>query len=157
MEVTMYARAQQGVKVEARQKLEAGKYIYTVEGFVNGESVRVEISKGYRDASPDARKMFKELYEAHVPAAGSRPSKVKLTIEEKEAIMIQHMQDKIDRQAKKAEEAEAAKAERKEKAMQEKLAKQEAAAASGEVVVPKKKFSKKVHSTVADAAVEAPQ
>lgn len=163
MEMVMYSREQNGVKVVARQSLEGGKYIYSLEGFVNGEQVRDEKAAGYRDAAPAARKMFKELFGEFVPQTDApKVGKAKMTIEEKEAAMMQRMQDKIDRQSKKAEEKKAASEEKRaanaaKKA--EEAALKQAAIDAGEIpaeevkAAGKKKYSKKVFSVAAGEVV----
>lgn len=162
MELVMYAREQHGVKVEARQRLENGKYVYEIFGFVNGEQVKHEVAEGYRFVNPKARAMFKELYAEFAPASEKKQSaSAKMTPEEKEAAMAKRMQERIAKQEQKKEEKLAEAIKRKEEAAAKRAAAKEAAAkedaveGDGTASAPKKK-GRKVYSVAEGAVVTDP-
>lgn len=158
LQITLYSREQGGIKVEAIQKLVEGKYVYEVAGFVNGELVRTEPTKGFREAAPSGRKMFKELFEAHGEHV-AKVQKSKMTPEEKAVMLEEKMAAKITRQAELQEKKIAERELKKiEAAAKRAEARAEAAAkvAEGAETPAKGKKGKKVYSVAAGAVVNDP-
>jgi len=69
--VVLFDRERSGVRVTGFQKPSEieGKYLYEVVAYVNGEEVEKHAISGYRETPNEARKIFKRLYEQHVPQA----------------------------------------------------------------------------------------
>ena len=160
LQITLYSREQGGIKVEAVQKLVEGKYVYAVTGFVNGELVRDEVAKGFRESAPAGRKMFKELFEEHGEHV-VKVQKSKMTPEEKAAMLEERMATKITRQTEQQEKKIADRELKKiEAAAKRAEARAEAAALAANTVegaeVSIKKKGKKVYSVAAGAVVNDP-
>lgn len=89
---TLYEREKGNVKVVAMQTRleEEGKFVYVVQGFVNGELVKEEKPEGgFRKQAPVARAMFKELATEFLPKEEKAEKEAKparaYTLEERDA------------------------------------------------------------------------
>lgn len=89
---TLYERQKENVRVVAFQEgseVAEGKFVYKVQGFVNGEMVQDNvIEAGYRATPGAARALFKELAVAHNPKPVKPAKEVKAyTAEELDALI----------------------------------------------------------------------
>lgn len=103
----LYEREKGNVKVVATQirSEEEGKFVYTIQGFVDGELIKEEKPEGgFRAQAPVARAMFKELATEYLPKSekalkASKPSRA-YTIEDRDAEIA-----KLERRIERLKEA----------------------------------------------------